>query len=340
MSFLRRDGGLKLLAIIVAVVLWSYVRVVENPFREVKYTQLQMRVPLEIEGRGPDVLVESPAEEVSVTLRGDRRDMEKVRTELISATVDVSDLSPGVYRLPVKVLPPGPVELVEQDPALVTLELAPRLTRTVPVEIRVVGSPAVGTRVAGPPASDPSSVKITGPQRQVERVQRVVAKFLLQGDSTNVSQRVRELDPVDEADQIVPRVEVAAAHVVAAVEIQPEDSAVFVQVRPDNIDVQTPPGLEPRVTIEPRFVEVLPSKGVPAPGRVLTIPIDFGTLTSGVTRTVALEVPTGVELLGQPSVQVRVEVTRRKVSATPSPSPSHTESASPSRNSPSPPPGT
>lgn len=330
MNLLRKDAGLKLLAMVVAVVLWAFVSVTEQPLNP--QTLLHLNAPIEVEGAGPNIVVNGPPDEVAVTLRGEARRINSVRK--LSATVDVTGLDPGIYTLPVRVFNPGGTDVVEQEPALVTLELARRTTRLVPVEIEVVGSSAPGTRLASEPTVQPPSVKISGPERQVDRVQKVIGQFLLSGENAPISQRVRDLRAVDEGGQVVPRVEVSNTEVLASLDILPSKSVIHVPVLLDNMKAAN---VEARV--EPYLVAIEPEEGAPVPNGVHILPLDVGVVSGPTTKVATLQAPPGCTILGEPTVKISL-FPKRPQAATPSPSPTQRQTASPSRNSPTPAPGT
>jgi YbbR domain-containing protein len=73
------------------------------------------RIVPEIRNAGDDLIV-TPAGAVTVTLAGDVPALEAVSPESIDASVDVQDLSEGLYALPVTVGAPPGTEITAIDP--------------------------------------------------------------------------------------------------------------------------------------------------------------------------------------------------------------------------------
>lgn len=329
MRFFRENTTLKVLAVVVSVVLWAFVKISQGPGSE--RMQLTLKLPLEVEGRSKDVEVDAPSQ-VKVTLRGDKRDLDQMPPEnFVRARVDVTGLGPGLYPRQVRVVPPGGLELVEVDPAQVTLSISSKVTRTKPVEITLSGSPAKGW-VSGTPSSDPATVQVTGPETAVDEVDHVEGEIVLNQEQMGFTMAVRDLIPVDASGRLVNRVRVERNSVLATVPLQAVSSPSIVAVGADNVRFERKPGYDYRVKISPQNVTVRAGSDAKVPRLLTTQPLDFGDVASRSVRRVGLEVPGGVTLVSDN--QVEVEVIPIKMA--PSPSPTQSQTASPMRPSPSP----
>ncbi|MCE7874075.1 hypothetical protein DYH09_27395 [bacterium CPR1] len=333
MRFFRENTGLKILAIVVSVVLWSFVKISQGP-GSVRM-QLTLAVPLEVEGLGPEIEVDNKPSNVRVTIRGEARDLDQMPENFVRARVDVTGLSPGLYPRQVRVIPPGGVELIATEPAQVTLSLSRKDSRTVPVEIILNGKPASGM-VVGNVAVDPATVKVTGPESAVKDVHRVRGEIVLAAEQQSFTMNVRDLLPVDENSRLVPRVSVTGAHkVLASVELQSISASVGVPVSVANVTVTPRPGVRHSIHVIPQFVSVRTGPGVRKPNSVPTAAIDFGEVSEVTRRSVALAMPEGVVLVSDEDDVVEVEVIPVRVPM-PTPSPTQSQTASPQRPRPSP----
>lgn len=329
MKFFRENTTLKILAVVVAVVLWAFVKISQGPGSE--RMQETLKLPLEIEGRGPNIEVDAPSQ-VRVTLRGDKRDLDQMPTEnFVRARVDVTGLGPGIYPRQVRVVPPGGLELVEVDPAQVTLSISSKVTRSKPVEIVLSGSPAKGW-IPGTPSSDPATVQVTGPETAVDEVDRVRGVIVLNQEQTGFTMAVRDLIPVDESGRLVNRVRVERNSVLASVTMKDISSPATVPVGADNVRFVRKPGFTYNVNVVPDQVTVRVGPNSQLPRLLLTQPIDLGEINQRTHKTLALNVPEGLSLISDPRVEIEIVPIR----ATPSPSPSQSQTASPLRPSPSP----
>lgn len=330
MRFFRENTTLKVLAVVVSVVLWAFVKISQGPGSE--RMQLTLRLPLEIEGRSKDVEVDAPSQ-VLVTLRGDRRDLDQMPPEnFVRARVDVTGLGPGLYPRQVRVVPPGGLELVQVDPAQVTLSVSSKVTRTKPVQITVSGNPARGM-VSGVPASDPATVQVTGPESAVDQVDHVEGEIVLNPQiHSGISLAVRDLIPVDANGRLVNRVRVERKSVIASVSVERVSAPVPVMVGADNVRFDRKPGMEYDIKLFPDKVTVLTGNTGKVPRLLLTEDLDLGEIVEPTRQEVNLRVPPEISMVSSP--KITVEIVPRK--ATPAPSPSQSQTASPLRPSPSP----
>ena len=161
-----RQLGLKLLAVVLASVLWLTVageHVVERSLR----VPLEFRnIPeaLEIVGDAPD--------SVDVRLRGSSAVLSRVQSGEIVAVLDLASARAGSRLFHIRsdeVRAPYGVEVSQVVPATLALELEKSARRRVPVVPAVEGDPAPGF-VVGRVVSDPALVEIIGPDSRVRQV--------------------------------------------------------------------------------------------------------------------------------------------------------------------------
>jgi YbbR domain-containing protein len=161
-----RQLGLKLLAIVLASVLWLTVageHVVERSLR----VPLEFRnIPeaLEIVGDAPD--------SVDVRLRGSSAVLSRVQSGEIVAVLDLATARAGSRLFHIRadeVRAPYGVDVAQVVPATLALELEKSARRRVPVVPAVEGDPAPGF-VVGRVIADPASVEIIGPDSRVRQV--------------------------------------------------------------------------------------------------------------------------------------------------------------------------
>ena len=167
--FLGRNLLPKLLAILVALILWIFVMNEQNPPVEGTF-----QVSLTSRNLSGKMIVMEAPESVRVKVRGLRNAIAGAAGRNFQAYVDLKGLSPGQYDLPVAVaLPPG-YELLEVVPAKVNVKIEAVQSRNFPVEARLTG-PIVGQMTLGKVEVTPKTVTITGPQSILDSVGKVLA---------------------------------------------------------------------------------------------------------------------------------------------------------------------
>jgi YbbR domain-containing protein len=158
-----RAFGLKVLAVLLALVLWLTVageHVVERT----------LRVPLELRNV-PDRLeiVGDPPMTVDVRLRGSSAVLGRMDPGDVIAIVDLATARPGsrLFHLRTdEVRRPYGVEVAQITPVTISLELEPSGRRSVPVVPAVEGDPAPGY-VIGRATATPNNVEVVGPESRL-----------------------------------------------------------------------------------------------------------------------------------------------------------------------------
>jgi len=153
--------GLKLIALLVALAVFFWVRTQED-------VQSALYVTLIYSSPPDKILVTDVPKRVRVSVRGpwsrvsrlNEKDVDPIRIDLGAAGSGEFTFQEDMLRLP-----PG-LKVVSFNPASVKLVFEKRMVRQVPVVPSLEGSPAPGYRVEGTEV-DPSSVAVTGAQSVV-----------------------------------------------------------------------------------------------------------------------------------------------------------------------------
>jgi YbbR domain-containing protein len=165
-----RHFGLKVLALVLAVMLWIVVAGEETVERG-------LRVPLELQQfpAGLELHGDSPTF-VDVRVRGASGALSRMSAGDIIAAVDLHAARPGsrLFQLtPEQVRTPIGVQVVQVTPASVALTFENSKTRMVPVNPSWEGTPAPGYAV-GRVTAQPKMVEVTGPESSVDQVTEAV----------------------------------------------------------------------------------------------------------------------------------------------------------------------
>lgn len=306
MKFLRQNLGLKLLALFLALCAWSAVRLTAAPTVEIPAQRVFFK-PLErVEPEAAGLAYEITAKEVVVTLRGKRSVLERISSNQISATVDLTTKTvPGDFMVKVDVLAPGGVDISDVEPTHVWVQVQRSQAERKPVRVQVLGHPAEGFRI-GTPDAEPRSVRVVGPPTSLESVAVVLVPTNLAGARRTFSTRARFFQPVDADGRAVPGVEVQSEGVDLTI---PMVAVHSVPVDTSEVTVLGVPGWNYQVQAEPPVVTLEGSPDVPAPPAVKTDPVTLRHSTQVQTREVPIQVPEGLSPSGDGRVQIRVTPT-------------------------------
>ena len=309
MRWLVNNIGSLLLALAMAMVVWTVAVLREDP---VEIRVFQQSIPIELIGQSEDtVLIGTIPQRAEVTLRGPDSVLDTLTANQVSVVADISAVPPGeATEVPLTASVSNlaaRVTAVSPDRITVTLEQV--ISRSLPIALKVSGEPATGYE-AGEPVLTPDTIEIRGPASLVERVEAVTAQLSLQD--------VR--DPVDTLLRLTP-VDLNEARV-NGVTLSPDQARVTVAVKQlfgfrevavsINITGNVPFGYRlDNLTVSPPVVTLFstdPTLVTQMPGFVETQPIDLTGLTDDVNTNLALELPDGVDLVGDQTVLVQVSV--------------------------------
>lgn len=228
----------------------------------------------------------------------------------IRAWIDLAGLDPGEHTVPVRVQPLyEPANVVEQSPEQVTVVLEQLETREFGITLIRRGEPAIGFQT-GDPTLNQTTVTISGPSSLVDRVSNVQATLDLTQASENINRvlNVQVLDvngaPIEGLTVTPQQVNVSQPitqrggyrNVVVKVETTGQ---VSVGYRLTNISVAPP-----NVTVfssNPTLVDRLP-------GVIATSPLDLTGVRDDLEVRLPLNLPDGVEVVGDQTVVVQVGV--------------------------------
>jgi YbbR domain-containing protein len=309
-SLLRRvlfkDWPVKLAAVGLAVVLYAGVALSENT------RSWDGQVPIDVLRSPPGgALLEQPGSVTRISYRAPIEAIGQVTAGSFRASVDLSRVEPRADAEPVSV----PVELMSVDPRVRIVDYSPRsvnvrvddvVTRGVPVTIETGPIPE-GIEV-GPLTVEPSRVFLRGASSRIANVRAAVGRVGVDASGLNIDQDV-VIDPYDDADAVVPGIEIDPTSVRVRADVARRLGYVTLPVTPELVG-------EPHHGLRVASVHVTPSTvtvgGEDAAVRelttLLTEPIDVNGLDATQTTQVGLRLPPEVSVDGEPRVTVSIEV--------------------------------
>jgi YbbR domain-containing protein len=175
--------GLKVLALLVAAAVWSFIASGRAAYRE-------LEAPVELKGVPEGITVEGP-EPASVSLRvaGKGRDLFRVRREDFRVVINLADKEMGTHVFdltPADVVYSGggavEVEEILSEKAVV-VGLERRITKAVPVMVDFIGAPRTGYYL-GLPAVEPPRATLYGSAAVLDKVRAVSVAVDAEGRET------------------------------------------------------------------------------------------------------------------------------------------------------------
>jgi YbbR domain-containing protein len=306
------------IAAILALAVWSFVIEQTNPARRALVEGISLRVQDIPTGT---TLTATPPATVSVLVQTTDNTLQTLRPSAFQATVSLAGLQAGLHQLPILVnSSASPVRVLEVDPSMLDLELAPIISRTLPIAIELVNqenlSPAF--QIVRVPVATPNEVEISGPKPLVEQVNQIRARMPV----ANVNGSTQELRPLEALDE--------AGHPVAGLKLQPTEARInlTVQQRLNALDVgvraitenSPPPGYwlsDLQVSPASLTLQGDPILLAQLESYVDTLPVDISEATGDLTVQIPLNLTAGVQAVDSSgniikTVSVTARVTPRR----------------------------
>lgn len=296
-----RNLTAKILAVILAIILWLYVMNEQNPPVEATFT-----VPLEVRNVMSGLVVEDAPDTVRVKVRGPRSIIAGVMTKDLKSYIDLRGLGEGQHNVRVAAAIPSSLNLVEVSPDKVTVRLDTSISRQVPVEVRLTGSAAAGVAV-GKVTARPEQITIEGPKSAVNAVERVVAIVDLSGRQADFTVDV-PLKLLNQSGKEVQGLTVYSNKATVTATLVKGPSKKTVDVKPI-IYGELASGVQlARITTEPAKVEITgDSREIEKIDFIYTEPVNLAGINRETTREAKLQLKEGI-VASQDAVTVHIIV--------------------------------
>jgi YbbR domain-containing protein len=295
MGWLLRNWHLKLAAVGLATILYTGF-VYSGSFTDQEFPGLAIEAVNQPDGAYP--LTQSLGT-VNVQYRRSSS-VDRVTDQAFSVTVDLSryDMSrapqPQALAVNVASLQDG-VEVLSFSPITARVALDRLAQRPVSVEVQT-GEVPDGLAIDTPRVSD-ETVTASGPQSQLGRVVRAVARVQIFESAIDVRQPQVDLVPVDVDGRQVESVELTPATVSVEIDVRAVETSKTVPVRPALTGSPANGSEVTSVSVEPAVVTIfgLP-RALEAVEEVATAPISIGGATQTLRRDAELVLPAGTRL--------------------------------------------
>jgi YbbR domain-containing protein len=317
---LLNDVGLILLALVLAIVVWIVAVQEDNPIVQLEFGE---SIPIEVRNQpeGTTFLPDGFEESVTLTIRAPQKNWQDLRPDKFRAWIDLEGNEVGEYQVPVQAeCLDKNVRIVDLRPANVPVRLREEVSRTVPIQVRLFGSPPLGWEYRTDDEQvglEPETATVTGPRSLVEQVTKATATL----DMRNTKETfigTRPLDARSEDDEMVGFVTIEPSSVQITVPVVQKLGTSEVAVHAVVVGTAAPGYWVRGVSVEPAIVTLF---GDPAAVRAIegvvdTLPLDISEATGTVVERLPLDLPEQVSPVGVQGVKVTVEIEAQQANAT------------------------
>lgn len=176
--------GLKVLAFLIAAFMWLIVVNIDDPITDKTYTGIQVSVINEdvVTDNNRTYQIVDDTQTVNVVVSAKRSVLSKIKSDDISATADMKELTMGT-QIPIEVSISGysgRYESAYSNPRNLQVKIDDEAKNSFPITPMTTGTPRGGNVVGGLTA-DPEKVTIRGPKTVINEISKVVAEANVSG---------------------------------------------------------------------------------------------------------------------------------------------------------------
>ncbi len=261
------------ISLILATLVWIASINEENPPREDTYNQ---NIPIEIVPPAAglittDVLPES----VRLRLRAPQSSWGDLTPSKFKATLDLSRLPVGFNEMPVQVVVADPVvEIIEQKPQKVSVNLQTEQVMSLPVQIDIMDTPPLGY-VNRTPVAEPAAVIAKGPASVIGQIDKAVSEIYIRNSKETI-ERTSDVLLRDREGQTIKNVKIDPEKVKITLPIEQRFGYKDVSVRAVVVGRVAPGYRVSNISIDPPTLTIIgnPRALGAIPGFVETAQID------------------------------------------------------------------
>jgi YbbR domain-containing protein len=305
--WLANNVGLMVLAVLLAFAVWLVSAWQEDPISEEVVSGRVIVVGLD---PSTTLLSNSLPTTITTRIRAPRSVLQFLAAGGVKVDVNLADLSEGDHVITLTpALSAEPASLLSSLPVTSSVTIQKLVQRTLPISLKIDGSPALGFRQLQP-AIVPNTVTITASRQVISQVIQVSGNLSVDGSRTDVAQTVR-IFPRDANGNIISNVFVEPGSVAVSVTLEQlsnyKDLAVKVEREGQPAQGYAVTG----ISSDPPIVTVFGARDVitALQGFIQTQPVSIAGRVADVSELVSLNVPPNVSLLSglQVSVTIKIE---------------------------------
>ncbi len=300
-----------LLAFALALAVWVMAVTAANPDETRIFPN---PIPIEFIGQDPGLIMTSGSvpQHVEITLRAPHSVWQGLLSSEapVRALVDLTGLGSGTHTVNVQIqIGTRPIRIISVTPQTFDLTLEPQVTRSLAINLTLTGTLATGYQV-GDAVLDPAEVVITGAESLVSRIDHVQATL----DLTNARQTIAvslPLQALDEKGAVISGVTVLPESVQVSLPVIQQggyrDLAVKVMTvgnPASGYSLTSVAAFPPIVTVYSANSAIIDAM----PGYVETTSLNLSGSKADIEEQLGIILPSGVTLIGEQTVTVRVGI--------------------------------
>lgn len=291
----KQDTIAKIFSLVIAILLWFFIITEIDPTIKKDFTNVQVELRNQSSMREAGLeLLKHDDYTTNIVVSGKRSAILGLKEEDISAYVDLEDVQPGTQRLPIHYrLSDDSLTIERSNPKAITVSVDEIVKEEKAVTVKSKGKPD-DNYVLDHVSVSPEKVTISGPKREVDKVQSVVGFVNVSGAKDTVVSTV-ELFPMDQNKRVISNIDISPNNVSVQAVIS---KAVSVPINVNYTDENVEGFKRERAILTPTSVMITgEGEQIDKVEAVKTNPVDPRELMREFTIPLTLNLPDGVHLV-------------------------------------------
>lgn len=303
----NNDNKLKILSVIVAIFMWTYVINSTNPTVNKVFRSIPVVIKNQekLEKSGYIIVGGDQNFTTTIKLKGTRERIIGLKAENIYASVDISHLREGIQSLAINVDTPSGVSVENSDPNQINLNIQKLITKKLPVNL-IYSDNIKDGRIVEVNELKPKEITVKGPASLVNKVDRCEVRVddlnLLDGKVHNLNLQV-----VDRSGKVIEDVKRSDDDVNISFRVYETKK---VNIKLNTFGVVNSLYEEVSRSINPESIVIkAPESVIKETDEILTKPININGLRYNATGEVELDLPESVEIYnGENKINYKIEM--------------------------------
>ncbi len=302
-KLLEKDYVIRIIAVIIAVLLWFQASNEQNPTTERTFENVTVR--LQNVEQGLTTVGDIDPATVRIKLSGPQQYLSSLATRDLNVYIDLADLEEGTHSIPIKVMEPTGTRLLDISSSAAAVTLEPIVRKRFAVSIIQQGLPALGHSVVGV-SFDPVEVNIEGAASIINSIKNAAVVVDINNITSSFTRNVA-VNVFDENGSVVRNVVISPENVNVSIEMVQAQEEKVVNIIP-SLAGNPAAGYEIlEVILEPLKVKVTgPLSIIDDLESVNTQTIEISGASQDMTVSVGLQLPTGIALVDATTFMVTI----------------------------------
>ncbi len=295
--FLRKNLVLKIVCVLISMGLWGMVKYTQSPMVMKTNYQTSLYVAINYINTPEELTLVSAPDRVVVIVKGDPSVIESLSPLSFKAIVDLRNQRAGQNWVDIDLKSPPGVTVTDIQPVRANITLEAHSSRTLPININILGNPKAGFSVKESSFS-PKTAEVSGLRSKVSSVSYLRVDAKVNGFDSNT----KDFLPVIALDSAHRRVDVSINpdKILLSITISPGYKVKTVSVVPA-FSARIPKGYTLKsFEINPSVVSLKIKDGSDFKGDVVyTSPLNLSRVTGNTEIKTSLQIGENVEIIGE-----------------------------------------